>query len=292
MKFLGVEIHRLIRWQVSRAGRWRLFLAASLGVVLIGFGHLLTGQEIEFHAFYLLPVGVVAWYAGYRFGLAMAVLSAADWLVAEFLLLPFSSPAWIPALNETLRLAVLAVAAVVLARLRQALDREADLARRDPLTRLYNRLAFEEMCMVEIGHARRLGYPLCAIMIDLDHFKEVNDTLGHQAGDALLRTVGRVLAKRTRASDFAGRLGGDEFSLVLVNTDADGARHFAEQMRDALLAAMKQRRWPVTFSIGVAVFPSPPDNAKDLLAPADALMYRAKEEGRDAMRFALQAGQD
>jgi len=292
MNPLGAKIHRLIRWHPSPVGRWTLFLAAGLGVVLIGYAHIVTGREIEFHAFYLLPVGVVAWYTGCRLGLAMAVLSAADWLAMEISLLPIGYPAWIPTLNEALRLAVLAVAAVVLARLRQALDREADLARRDTLTRLYNRLAFEELCTAEIDRAQRLGYPLCAIMIDLDRFKEVNDTLGHQVGDALLRTVGGVLAKRMRASDFAGRLGGDEFALVLANADAEGARHFAEQLRESLLAAMKRRRWPVTFSIGVAVFPSPPHNAKDLLAPADALMYRAKEEGKDTIRFALQAGKE
>jgi diguanylate cyclase (GGDEF)-like protein len=125
-------------------------------------------------------------------------------------------------------------------------------------------------------------------MIDLDHFKEVNDTLGHQEGDALLKAVGRVLMKRVRQADFAGRLGGDEFALVLVNADEKGARQFADKIRAALLAAMKQRRWPVTFSMGVAVFPQPPHNVDGFLAPADALMYRAKEEGKDTIRFALQ----
>ncbi len=283
-----MDIQRLIRWRPGRFGRMGLVVAAVLLVVTIGWVHFFSGRAVEFHAFYLLPVVVASWYGGRKIGLFMALLSAADWLWTEFLMLPSGSPLWAPLLNETLRLVILALAALAVTQLRQALDREIELARRDPLTRLLNRRAFEELCEVEIKGAMRYGHSLAAVVFDVDNFKTVNDTLGHQAGDELLQEVARVLNAHMRSSDIAGRMGGDEFALLLSHTDREGTEHFTAHLRDALLDAMKRHGWPVTFSIGVAVFRHPPPDVGEMLNLADALMYQAKEAGKDAIRLALQ----
>ncbi len=283
-----MDVHHLVRWRPGAIGRWILLVVSLSAIPLVGWAHFASGREIEFHAFYLLPVAVASWYGGRGIGLFTACLSAADWLVTEYLLMPPESSLWVPLVNEILRFAILAVAALTFAQLRLVLDREIELARRDPLTRLLNRRAFEEMCELEIKRANRYGHFLTAVMMDLDNFKEVNDTLGHRTGDELLQEVARVLTARMRAFDVAGRLGGDEFALVLPHTDWAGAEHFAGQLRDAILETMKRHGWPVTVSAGVAVFPTTPRDVAALLKPADDLLYRAKEEGKNAIRAAVQ----
>lgn len=283
-----MRLQRFIRWRPGRNGRWALMVASFLAVVLIGWVHLMSGREIEFHAFYLIPVVAASWYGGRRIGLTMVALSATDWLWMEYLMLLPESPLWVPLLNEILRLFILSVAALAVTQLRHALDREIELARRDPLTRLFNRRAFEELCEIEIKGAIRYGHSLAAVVFDVDNFKTVNDTLGHQAGDELLQEVARVLNARMRSSDIAGRMGGDEFALLLSHSDEEGTEHFTAHLRDALLDAMKQHSWPVTFSIGVAVFRHPPPDVGEMLNLADVLMYQAKEAGKNAIRLTRQ----
>lgn len=283
-----MRLQHFIRWRPGRNGRRALMVAVVLVVALIGWVHLMTGREIEFHALYLVPVVAASWYGGRRIGLTMVALSATNWLWMEYLMPLPVSPLWVPLLNETLRLAILALAALAVNQLRQALDRESELARRDPLTRLFNRRAFEELCEVEIKDARRYGHSLVAVVLDVDNFKTVNDTLGHQAGDELLQEVARVLNAHMRASDIVGRLGGDEFALLLSHSDEEGTEHFTAHLRDALLGAMGRHGWPVTFSIGVAVFRHLPPDVTEMLNLADALMYQAKEAGKNTIRLAFQ----
>lgn len=118
--------------------------------------------------------------------------------------------------------------------------------------------------------------PSRAVLIDLDKFKEVNDTRGHAAGDALLVCVANGLRGRLRSSDIAGRLGGDEFVLLLPGMDATSAKAYIEDLQHRLLNAMNEHQWPVTFSIGIASYALGPADLDDLVAKADALMYEVK----------------
>ncbi|MBK8121750.1 MAG: GGDEF domain-containing protein [Sulfuritalea sp.] len=119
------------------------------------------------------------------------------------------------------------------------------------------------------------------MFIDLDRFKEVNDTLGHDTGDALLTAVARIVREQVRASDIPGRLGGDEFALLLPNMNAKAASGYVEKLRRRLLAAMRESGWPVTFSIGVASHNVAPQDFDLLIKQADTLMYEVKRGGRD-----------
>lgn len=280
-----MDIPHLIRWQPSQARRWPFIIATALLTGLIGWIHLLTGWEIEFHAFYLVPVALTSWYAGTRAGIGITVLSGLDWLWMEYLIMPSGIPPWVPLLNEALRFLVLIAASLSLSRLRLALNREVELASRDPLTNLLNRRTFEERCNFEIKRALRYGHALTVVMMDLDNFKWVNDNLGHAAGDAVLQSVAQALNARLRTFDAAGRLGGDEFFLLLPHTDQAGAEHFIAQLRDTLLDTMQRHGWPITFSIGAAVYAHPKDDAAKLLAAADAQMYQAKAAGKNTLRL-------
>jgi diguanylate cyclase (GGDEF)-like protein len=175
--------------------------------------------------------------------------------------------------------------------LRRANGELANLAATDSLTGLPNKRALSDALAREAAMADRSKSSLSVVMIDVDHFKKVNDTWGHAAGDAVLVRVGEVLLGTLRASDLAARYGGEEFVAVLPSTDAGGAMVVAERMRRAFEAAVTetpQGAIRVTASFGVASVKGPGcyDGVAALLARADAALYTAKEGGRNRVALA------
>ncbi len=159
-----------------------------------------------------------------------------------------------------------------------------DQALRDAMTGLFNRRYFEETLARELAQAVRYNHPLSVVMADIDHFKSVNDTYGHQAGDEALKTFADLMKHNTRGSDLACRYGGEEFMLLLANTPRSGAHACAEQLRLAL--AQSSVPWStsticMTASFGVASFPEDAATAEQLIAAADAALYAAKSAGRN-----------
>jgi len=155
------------------------------------------------------------------------------------------------------------------------------IARTDPLTGMSNRLAFFEAAELEISRARRFDYPLSVIYLDVDNFKFVNDTFGHESGDHLLQVVADTILKNIRKIDLATRFGGDEMGVLLARTDAGGARALSEKLKNALTAQMDIHGWPVTFSIGAGTFENVLICVGDMLHVADKLMYCAKKSGKN-----------
>ena len=156
-------------------------------------------------------------------------------------------------------------------------------ARTDPLTGLDNRRAMQERGLLELKRAQRIGAPVSVILCDVDHFKRVNDRFGHETGDDVLRTVASTLRAALRETDVIGRWGGEEFSAVLVETDARMAREVAERMRSAV-AAIDTLPDRITISLGVAVrstIEDIPAAWDTLLQDADRHLYRAKSDGRN-----------
>ncbi len=161
------------------------------------------------------------------------------------------------------------------------------LATHDPLTGLCNRRHFDGLADTEIARALRHGRPLSLCMLDIDHFKPINDRHGHACGDEVLRMVGRLLQAHARNEDVAARIGGEEFALLLPECGLDDATALAERLREAIAAtAFDADGGPlrVTASIGVASIGPGRDARAPLLAAADAALYRAKSEGRNRVR--------
>jgi len=160
-----------------------------------------------------------------------------------------------------------------------------EIALRDPLTGVLNRRAFERFATQEFARAQRYGFPLALALFDLDHFKEVNDALGHPAGDRLLQRFAAFLQSSTRQSDFVARLGGDEFALLMTHTEPAAALGLVQRLRESVEAHLRDPLPPLPrrpgVSAGLAVFPAPevPTFAA-LVDAADAALYRAKREGR------------
>jgi diguanylate cyclase (GGDEF)-like protein len=159
-------------------------------------------------------------------------------------------------------------------------EEAAALARTDALTGISNRREASERLEMEFERVRRHGGELSVAICDVDRFKSVNDTYGHGAGDDVLRTVARTLAKTARKTDLVARWGGEEFLIVLTSTHRSGAAIAAERMRSNVEAAPGSPQ--VTMSVGVASAPA--SSIASLLARADAALYRAKHEGRNCVR--------
>ncbi len=160
------------------------------------------------------------------------------------------------------------------------------LAHTDPLTQLVNRRALTIRLVTEMERVRRYNAPLSMLLIDLDHFKLVNDTYGHMAGDDVLASVATLLQRAVRSVDIVARYGGEEFIIVLPETGRQGAIMFAERVRERIsnhgFAIGENQTIRITSSIGVATYPSPRlDSVEDLFRAADIALYRAKGNGRN-----------
>ena len=178
---------------------------------------------------------------------------------------------------------VLAVARDITERRRA--ERAEELASRDSLTDLYNHRTFYALLKDEVARTRRFNRPLSLLMIDVDHFKNVNDTLGHQAGDAILRGLSDLLVRQVRAVDRVCRYGGEEFTVIMPETDTAIAMQIAERLRYLVerqpFDIDDGKTTGITVSIGVATYPQLVDSPDEIVKAADVALYAAKQAGRN-----------
>jgi diguanylate cyclase (GGDEF)-like protein len=262
----------------------RLFVASALLLALIAWVDDVTGYELTLTAAYLLPVLLVAWAGSRRAGLVISTAATLSWAAADFLSGHRYSRPFFLYWAVGVRFVSFTIFVLMLSELKRALHRERDLARTDALTSLGNRMAFCERLAQEIERSRRYGREFSVAYFDCDNFKAVNDTQGHRAGDALLRSVGSVLHDELRATDFAARLGGDEFAVILTETPAEPATRTVQLIEARLLTAMRDHGWPVTFSVGLAAYRAPDGDVDAVLHEVDQLMYEAKRSGKGSVK--------
>ena len=167
-----------------------------------------------------------------------------------------------------------------------------ELALRDGLTGLLNRRYWESCLEREFARHQRYDSPVSLVIFDIDHFKRVNDTYGHQTGDEVIRSVAEITSRLARETDFAGRYGGEEFVVLLPGTHLDGAAQFAERLRQAVeQQVLDYQGSPLsyTISLGVATISDDMANYQILLERADKALYASKEQGRNRVTLAPQA---
>lgn len=261
-----------------------LTIAALLFIAGLGWVDYVTGPDIGFSLFYLIPIAICGWYVGKTAGFAVAFAAALTWFIAD---LAFHVEHWgIFLWNAFTRLVIYATQAWTMATLRldrEALKRrvhhEATLARTDVGTSLPNVRSFTETADLNLEVARRNGWPVCLLYIDLDDFKQINDRFGHDRGDEVLRSVGDAISSSIRGDDVPARIGGDEFVVLLMNSDRIGSELVARRIHERI-ANSGPAHIDVTATIGAAFFSHAPEHASELLAIADRTMYTAKQEGK------------
>ncbi len=266
---------------IANAPAWLVVGAAVVIVAAVGFIDLLTDPNLAYSSFYVLPVLIASWRGPRSAGMALAAIGAFVWTIAHIPYLPKSTPELLPAWNLVMRLSTLALVAWLVGEFRSQLARAERYSRTDNLTGLATRGWFLEYLAREVERAQRYVHPLTIGYIDIDDFKPVNDTYGHQAGDRLLQRIARTLQEQLRHADLAGRLGGDEFMLLLPETGPEHARATIERLLEALRSATRAEGYPVSFSIGVLTFQHPPEDPSAAIVQADELMYEVKRTGKD-----------
>jgi diguanylate cyclase (GGDEF)-like protein len=257
---------------------------------IIGAVDFLTGYEIAFSLFYVLPVALVTWLTNRRLGLVTSFAGAIVWYWADVASgHPYPHPL-IPVWNTIIRLGYFVIITLLLSALRRATEREREWARTDRLTGAVNSRFFYDLAQMEIDRFQRYEHPFTLAYIDLDNFKAVNDRFGHPAGDQVLCTVVRSARTYLRKTDVFGRIGGDEFVLLMPETNEESARVALSKILDGLKEEMRLGDWPVTFSIGVLTCNAAPPSTGDLVRMADELMYSVKRGSKNGMEYATYSG--
>jgi diguanylate cyclase (GGDEF)-like protein len=287
---VGVGMASLSPTEYLGGLRGALAVVAGLGLVtLIAVLDYETGPYLSFGIFYLIPVAACAWYGGFPHGTLQALAASIAWNTVDALespLLPDSVGLW----NGVTRFATLALASSLVARLHAGMRRERLLARTDALTGAANARTFYEAVAAEAARAGRASRPLTLAYLDLDNFKQLNDRLGHAAGDAALVHVVRTTHVNLRGTDLLARLGGDEFGLLLPETGDDSAVALLTRVQELLAEEMARRGWPVTLSVGAVTFQRPASWDVDVMVQrVDALMYQAKKHGKARIAHAAEA---
>lgn len=265
----------------ERLPTWTFQLILASGTVLITAAIAFADEPSGAYTMFYLWVVV---YAAYFFTRVQAIAHLVIVAVAYGLVLADKN-ATDGVARWTITIGTLLVAGLLIGLLKRHVDalvaRLANTANTDPLTALLNRRGFREQFDLEIERAKRSGRPLSVVACDADHFKQVNDQHGHDAGDDALILIAEVLTLSSRRIDTAGRMGGEEFAVLLPNSDARGAYIYAERLRTEVSEAFDDRPFTLTMSIGIASFPQHGDTLESLLRAADDALYAAKRLGRD-----------
>ena len=255
--------------------------ALTLGVafaalIAVGFVDFLTGPEVTLSVFYFVPIAWVTWRVGRSAGWLLSLIGTVTWQAADYLAGLTYRFAATPLWNGAVRLIFFIAAVHILAQLQGQLALTRALALTDALTELPNSRHFDQAAERLIADASRRSAPLSVAYLDLDDFKGINDTYGHAEGDRVLQCVALALQQTVRASDFIARIGGDEFALLMPDTDALNADIMLERLRGEVEDELSRTGHAVTLCIGVTTFVTPPRTVQEMLAAADERMYEVK----------------
>ncbi|OLE18211.1 MAG: hypothetical protein AUG50_06755 [Betaproteobacteria bacterium 13_1_20CM_3_63_8] len=262
---------------LRRVSRLSAYIALTL---LVYWANAVTPSSARLGILYIVPVLLVTWTEGLTWGIVFAVATTVFREAIAWDQMPADTPLLWRVVNGSAYLAVLAVAMAGLQMLRRSQALLARLVTQDQLTNVLNARAFADRLSQELDRNRRYPRPLALLYMDLDNFKVINDTHGHQTGDAVLRLVADAMRSSVRQADVVGRLGGDEFAVLMPETDAQLADSAAKRLASSLRNVF--RGTPnVTASIGVVSCTATEANTDDLLRRADQAMYDAKRMGKD-----------
>lgn len=266
--------HNLSRYPFKR----RVILVLLISI--LGFIDFATGFEYSFAVFYLIPVSIAAWYDTQKTTIVTIIASGLTWLSADYSTGHNYSNAIIPYWNAFVRLGFFSVVAYLLWRVRRNLAEMTQMAMQDSLTALNNSRAFRMKYQLLRNLGLRKKMQVALGIVDLDGFKAVNDQHGHSQGDEVLVEFAHVLQHAARNTDVVARMGGDEFAVMLLQTDQIGAQQYDQRLRALFSLSGLKRNYGVDFSMGIQVFDELPENMDDATRLADQLMYRSKQLGK------------
>jgi diguanylate cyclase (GGDEF)-like protein len=266
----------------------RLIFTLCLSMeILVSWLDYSSNPLLSFTPLYLAPIALSAWTLEKKWSY---LVSFAAWLASVSIYIDMfaNNDVFLIIWEMCADAAVFFPGAFLIGTIKKMFDMLFEKAHTDYLTQTNNRGFFYEVSITELSNSYRYKRPLSLAFIDIDNFKEVNDTQGHKAGDKLLVTVSTALKTGLRKGDLLGRLGGDEFAVLLNETDQKQAQVVVERMREDLLNAIKHFKSNVSFSIGVVTYEANKHvKFDDLVAEADKAMYSIKQTTKDAIRYVV-----
>ncbi len=270
------HINAVPKWSIAA-----ICFAATAGIAALDK---LTGPETTIGILYIMPVAFAAWCAGRTISYAVAVMAAICWYGDSQALYPKDLDMFKFTWNIAVYGGVFCFLSIGVRAVRLLVEDQRQLAFTDALTGLPNARCFRDRAALEVARSRRSNLPLTVIYLDCDNFKEINDSLGHSAGDEQLCRVARSLTASIRTTDMAARLGGDEFALLLCDCGSEAAKRVVAEVR-ANLERLNVDGQAMTLSMGVLTRAVPPDDLAVLIDSADELLYEAKRGGRNKAVF-------
>ena len=269
-------------------GRRSRVFVSLFTLVLIGMAmgaRFLIPPRFSVAFIFLLPISFATWFLSWRVGSAVAFAGAAFlfYFDLKFTSIGAAGAYW----NGFINLTVAGTFIYIFAELRALYLRQIELSRRDPLTGLLNRRAFMEMISIETHRMARHRRPLTLAYVDVDNFKEINDRYGHIAGDQFLKRIGQQMAARLRVTDSLARAGGDEFAILLPETDQTAARRVLGEIHN-VLRFPAGRTMAATVSMGAVTFTSAA-SVEVMIQMADEAMYAIKRNGKNNVEYRLAA---
>jgi diguanylate cyclase (GGDEF)-like protein len=257
---------------------WRLSLLSSLMIAAVAF---VTEKYIYLEPFLVLPIVFASWYGSNRAGVFLALITSVvlavsrEWLSASTFSLQFVI------FDGLSHLIAYSILAILITNFRSVHRVEVVAADTDNLTGLHNPRSFYVELANELLRSKRFKRILSLAYIDIDNFKNINDSLGHSIGDELLVEVAKCLKSSLRATDTISRLGGDEFVCLLPETGDKDVKYLFSKVKKLLSERMQSHSWPVGFSVGVVTFETLPADVKQAISVADDLMYSVKKDNKN-----------
>lgn len=280
------QVVNKVDWMLRKCSSIQMYFICLVLIALIAWVDIAAGYEISVSIFFLLPIAIATWYGSQRASIIYSIGCATLWF---FMDTKFSAHQYInplaPYWNGTVRLGFFLIAVGLLGQLKYHLTNEIRRSRTDDLTNLCNVRGFTEQAEILFGLAVRHGRSVVLAYIDLDNFKQVNDNFGHSEGDKVLSVVGKKISSSLRVTDVAGRVGGDEFVIVLPETDEYGAKSVLNKLRGTLFQETQKHGWPISFSVGVVSFSPSSHRLDEAIKIADSLMYQVKASGKNNILF-------
>jgi diguanylate cyclase (GGDEF)-like protein len=265
--------------QMEKIPKTILGFILLLGVALLDF---YTGAKLSFSLFYLIPIAFFSFAFSASVGVGIAFISAAIWLFVD-LMTTASHDSFTYLWNSIIRLGFFLLPAILL----KSLEQERIHARTDFLTGAINNRYFNDLLEREIERSLRYKHPFTVAFIDLDNFKVINDTFGHTFGDSMLRNIADCMKIYLRKTDVVARVGGDEFALLLPETNPEEAKIAISNLLTKIADEMNANKWSLTFSVGVLTFNAPKLSAEKIIGMVDKLMYIVKNNGKNNIKFAV-----
>jgi len=273
----------LLRFLSKRSTAFSISVAIGF-MLLIGFLEYIT-TDFYLIVFYLIPISLLIWVTRLRVGLIISFISALMWIGDDILESPMHVIRLYHIWNVVISFSFLSTYSYVLSELKNALEEERRLSRTDPLTDAYNDRAFCEISNMELDRARRYNHPITMVYFDLDNFKSVNDRFGHSVGNRLLVELVKTIKANIRTSDVVARLGGDEFAIMLPEISPEDVQVNLARLHKTLQELMVKNNWPVTFSVGVVTYLTPPSLIDEMIRTVDDLMYSVKNDQKNMIKY-------